>query len=254
MTTSQADVRRLPPLPHPLLIHSAVRFSDARRLPLLCLAPQLHATVTWFIEPPVFLDDLQVPSLDCTTQPRGCTIGRPSPRHLLPIVRIVPRLPVTSRRSPREHAAPGPWPAVRALVQDFLHRVVDRAAPTPLQWFLGAAPASSLLGAFNETLVVYERLEHPARLASDAACANDALTSIDAAALREHDAWLAAHADLVVGPPYVGSPYASSPYVGSPYTSAQHAGPSHALHTGWRDVRRALTQRRALRLGWQLAR
>lgn len=229
MTTSQADVRRLPPLPHPLLIHSAVRFSDARRLPLLCLAPQLHATVTWFIEPPVFLDDLQVPSLDCTTQPRGCTIGRPSPRHLLPIVRIVPRLPVTSRRSPREHAAPGPWPAVRALVQDFLHRVVDRAAPTPLQWFLGAAPASSLLGAFDEALVVYERLDDPARLASDAARANDALTSIDAAAMREHDAWLAAHADLVVGPP-------------------------HALHTGWRDVRRALTQRRALRLGWQLAR
>lgn len=243
MTTSLADVRRLPPLPHPLLIHSAVRFSDARRHPLLCLAPQLHATITWFIEPPVFLDDLQVPSLDCTAQPRGCTIGRQSARQharqQLPIVRIVPRLPVTSRREPRERAAPGPWPAVRALVQDFLHAVVDRAAPTPLQWFLGAAPASSLLGAFDEALVVYERLDDPDRLAADATRATDALTSIDAAAMREHDAWLAAHADLVVGPSHA---------------NPRNAGSSQTIDTSWREVRRALTQRRALRLGWQLAR
>lgn len=230
MTTSLADVRRMPPPSHPLLIHSAVRFSDARRAPLLCLAPLWQPTIIWFIEPPVFLDDLQVPSLDCTPQPCGGTVGR----QLLPIVRIVPRLPVTARRGPRERAAPGPWPAVRGLVRDLLCSVDDRAAPSPLQWFLGAAPASCLLGAFDEVLVVYERLDDPAQLGNDIARATDALASIDAAAMREHDAWLAAHADLTVGPRVAGAP--------------------HARADGWRDVRRALTQRRVLRLGWQLAR
>jgi hypothetical protein len=165
MTTPLADV----PSADSLLVFSHLRWGAHWQRPQqLCARLARHREVL-FVEPPRFLDDLARPRIEQSVSYPG-------------IHRLVTKLPVEYRLHERVTEV-----TVRTLLIDLLGpfgAFADRLA-APILWFFTPMPAPTMIGAFDERLIVYDPMP------------TSAVHAIDPVAFHEREALLLRHANLV---------------------------------------------------------
>jgi glycosyltransferase involved in cell wall biosynthesis len=139
VTTSIADVISA----RPILVHSHLRWDFVWQRPQQLLSRLARSRDVLFIEEPLFLDDASRPALERTMPNPG-------------VHRVIPRLPASYRDS--EAAA---HLAVRALLLELVGPRGELAHrfEQPIQWFYSPMSAPSMLGAFNESAVVYDCMD-----------------------------------------------------------------------------------------------
>lgn len=142
VTTSIADISS----GFPILVHSHHRWDSVWQRPPLLFSRLATSHDILFVEEPQFLDDLRRPTFDCR---------EPQPN----VHRFVPRLPSSYRVNETVSLI-----AARTLLLELVGGSGDLAHrfDAPVQWFHSARPAPTMLGAFNECAVVYERVDDPA--------------------------------------------------------------------------------------------
>ena len=127
----------------PLIVHSHLRWDFVWQRPQQLMTRFAVRAPVFFLEEPVFADDIATPSLKVT----------------LPHVnlyRAVPQLPSRFRESYDDAAAATRMLARTALESSGALRAMFRA---PIQWFYTPMPAPIMLDAFNERGVVYDCMD-----------------------------------------------------------------------------------------------
>jgi glycosyltransferase involved in cell wall biosynthesis len=128
---------------HPLIVHSHLRWDFVWQRPQQLLSRLARTAPVLFIEEPIHLDDASANRLDLTV---------PSTN----VIRAVPRLTGDLR---------GNYDASIAVVRDLVSAELasggrlDGQFANPVQWFYTPMPAPAMLGAFNETGVVYDCMD-----------------------------------------------------------------------------------------------
>lgn len=143
MTTSIADVISA----RPILVHSHLRWDFVWQRPQQLFSRFARSRDVLFVEEPQFLDDALRPSLE-----------RSEP--IANLHRVIPRLPASYRDSETATHV-----AVRTLLLELIGATGDLAHrfEAPVQWFYTPMPAPSMIGAFNESAVVYDCMDELAQ-------------------------------------------------------------------------------------------
>ena len=131
------------PRAHPLIVHSHLRWDFVWQRPQQLLSRLARTAPVLFVEEPIHLDDISANDLELT---------RPYPN----VTRAIPRLTSSLRGNYDESIT-----AVRQLLLDGLApggRLGDDFA-NAVQWFYTPMPAPAMLGAFNESGVVYDCMD-----------------------------------------------------------------------------------------------
>ena len=131
----------------PILVHSHLRWDFVWQRPQQLFSRFARSRDVLFVEEPIFLDDAVRPSLDITNP-----VAR--------VFRAIPRLPGAYRDSEAAMHT-----AVRSLLLDALGNAGELAGrfDAPIQWFYTPMPAPTMIGAFNETAVVYDCMDELAQ-------------------------------------------------------------------------------------------
>lgn len=126
----------------PLIVHSHLRWDFVWQRPQHILTRLAADAPVFFLEEPIFLDDIGEGGIEVT---------QPSPN----VYRAVPRLP-GSFRSDYDAAIA----EVRSLALATLGRgELASRFEAPVQWFYTPMPAPAMLGAFHEVGVVYDCMD-----------------------------------------------------------------------------------------------
>jgi glycosyltransferase involved in cell wall biosynthesis len=126
----------------PLIVHSHLRWDFVWQRPQHILTRLAAHAPVFFLEEPIFLDDVAEGHLDIT---------EPSPN----VYRAVPRLPGALRGSYDASIA-----EVRSIALATLGRgEMAKRFASPVQWFYTPMPAPAMLGAFDEVGVVYDCMD-----------------------------------------------------------------------------------------------
>jgi glycosyltransferase involved in cell wall biosynthesis len=143
VTTSIADVIS----GRPILVHSHLRWDFVWQRPQQLFSRFACSRDVLFVEEPQYLDDLLRPVLDRT---------EPQPN----IHRVIPRLPSSYRDSETASLV-----AIRTLLLELTGATGELAHrfEAPVQWFYTPMPAPTMLGAFNESAVVYDCMDELAQ-------------------------------------------------------------------------------------------
>lgn len=143
VTTFNADVISA----RPILVHSHLRWDFVWQRPQQLLSRFARTRDVMFVEEPLYLADVVRPSLDLT---------RPTPG----VHRIVPRLPASYRESEAATHL-----AIRSLLVELMGPggELARRFDDCIQWFYTPMPAPAMIGAFNESAVVYDCMDELAQ-------------------------------------------------------------------------------------------
>lgn len=147
-TRATGSVRRAVPL----IVHSHLRWDFVWQRPQQLLTRFAKLAPVFFLEEPVFVDDLAEGVLDVTMPYEN-------------IYRAVPRLPAAAREGDYDTAVA----QVRTLALAALgaksakHGIPANAFSGAVQWFYTPMPAPAMLGAFNEAGVVYDCMDELAQ-------------------------------------------------------------------------------------------
>ena len=131
----------------PIIVHSHLRWDFVWQRPQQLFSRFARTREVLFVEEPIFLDDSSRPALELTT---------PTPR----ITRAIPRLPSSYRDSESViHTA------VRTLLLEALGAggALFGRFDQPIQWFYTPMPAPTMIGAFDESAVVYDCMDELAQ-------------------------------------------------------------------------------------------
>lgn len=143
-----ASVRRAVPL----IVHSHLRWDFVWQRPQQLLTRFAKQAPVFFLEEPVFVDDLAEGVLDVTMPHQN-------------VYRAVPRLPTAARAGDYDTAvAQVRTLALAALgAQSARHGIPANAFSGAVQWFYTPMPAPAMLGAFHESGVVYDCMDELAQ-------------------------------------------------------------------------------------------
>lgn len=147
-TARAASVRRAVPL----IVHSHLRWDFVWQRPQQLLTRFAKQAPVFFLEEPVFADDLAEGVLDITMPHAN-------------VYRAVPRLPAAARAGDYDTAAA----LVRTLALAALNGKNAQSVIPPntfadaVQWFYTPMPAPAMLGAFHEAGVVYDCMDELAQ-------------------------------------------------------------------------------------------
>ena len=143
VTTSIADVISA----RPILVHSHLRWDFVWQRPQQLFSRFARSRDVLFVEEPYFLDDVLRPSLERTMPHPG-------------IQRVIPRLPASYRESETATQV-----AVRTMLLELIGPTGELAHrfDAPIQWFYTPMPAPAMLGAFNDSAVVYDCMDELAQ-------------------------------------------------------------------------------------------
>src|SRR2546423_2549922 len=143
----------LMPVDRPLIVHSHLRWDFVWQRPQQIVSRLAEHRPVLFVEEPVFLDDIKQPHL-------------PIEIPYANVFRAIPRLPGKMREDCERGTA-----EIRSLIQQVISAEgqLKGLFNNPVQWFYSPFTAPAMLGAFNETAVVYDcmdelaqfRYEHP---------------------------------------------------------------------------------------------
>ena len=131
----------------PIIVHSHLRWDFVWQRPQQLFSRFAKTRDVLFVEEPIFLDDALKPALD---------FSNPLPR----ITRAIPRLPSSFRESES---------VIHTAVRTLLLEALGNAGPLagrfeePIQWFYTPMPAPTMIGAFNESAVVYDCMDELAQ-------------------------------------------------------------------------------------------
>ncbi len=136
----------------PLIVHSHLRWDFVWQRPQQLLTRFAKQAPVFFLEEPVFVDDLAEGVLD-VTMPH------------LNVYRAVPKLPAAARADDYDTAvAKVRTLALAALgAQSASHGITANAFNGAVQWFYTPMPAPAMLGAFHESGVVYDCMDELAQ-------------------------------------------------------------------------------------------
>ncbi|HEX2723431.1 MAG TPA: glycosyltransferase [Gemmatimonadaceae bacterium] len=144
---SEIDRRELSTRDHPLVVHSHLRWDFVWQRPQQLLSRLARTAPVLFVEEPVHLDDVSTNRLELTM---------PSTN----VIRAVPRLTGVLR---------GDYDASIAAVRDLVLGEISSAGSLDglfkdaVQWFYTPMPAPAMLGAINESGVVYDCMDELAQ-------------------------------------------------------------------------------------------
>lgn len=127
----------------PLIVHSHLRWDFVWQRPQHILTRMAQHAPVFFLEEPMFFDDVSDGSIDVT---------QPSPN----VYRAIPRLPMSLRDDYDAAIA-----RVRTLALATLAQAdgIGARFEHPVQWFYTPMPAPAMLGAFHEAGVVYDCMD-----------------------------------------------------------------------------------------------
>jgi hypothetical protein len=131
----------------PIIVHSHLRWDFVWQRPQQLFSRFARTREVLFVEEPIFLDDASRPALELTTP-------------LARITRAIPRLPASYRESETViHTA------VRTLLLEALATggALSGRFEQPIQWFYTPMPAPTMIGAFDESAVVYDCMDELAQ-------------------------------------------------------------------------------------------
>jgi glycosyltransferase involved in cell wall biosynthesis len=147
-SSTNSDGRALlAPKDQPIVVHSHLRWDFVWQRPQQILSRLAVNAPVLFIEEPIFLDDISVPRLDISVP-------------FANVFRTVPVLPGAMRDDQDDAVS-----LVRSLAQSAIasdQRLKGRFAK-PVQWFYSPATAPFMLGAFNESAIVYDCMDELAQ-------------------------------------------------------------------------------------------
>ena len=128
------------------IVHSHLRWDFVWQRPQQLLSRIAASNAVLFVEEPVRLDDIVVPSLSLTTPHSGIT-------------RAVPQLPATMECSYDDAAV---------IVRRMIESLIASPEMSPrferiVQWFYTPMPAPEMLGAFGEEAVIYDCMDELAQ-------------------------------------------------------------------------------------------
>ncbi|MES2522503.1 MAG: glycosyltransferase [Gemmatimonadota bacterium] len=131
----------------PILVHSHLRWDFVWQRPQQLFSRFARSRDVLFVEEPIFLDDALRPTLEITNP-----IAR--------VHRAIPRLPGAYRDSEAAMHM-----AVRSLILEAIGSAGELAGrfDAPIQWFYTPMPAPTMIGAFNESAVVYDCMDELAQ-------------------------------------------------------------------------------------------
>ncbi len=131
----------------PIVVHSHLRWDFVWQRPQQLFSRFAQSRDVLFLEEPIFLDDAVRPSLEITNP-----VAR--------VHRAIPRLPGAYRESEAAMHM-----AVRSLVLAAIAPTGELAGrfDAPIQWFYTPMPAPTMIGAFNESAVVYDCMDELAQ-------------------------------------------------------------------------------------------
>ena len=143
--TSTDGLGILAPRGRPIIVHCHLRWDFVWQRPQQVLSRMASQAPVFFIEEPVYLDDLATARLEITVP-------------FANVFRAVPRLPGAMRNDPDGSVA-----VVRTLTQEAIAGNLTGLFANPVQWFYSPATAPAMLGAFNEIAVVYDCMDELAK-------------------------------------------------------------------------------------------
>lgn len=143
MATLSADLN----VGRSIVVHSHLRWDFVWQRPQQLFSRFATTRDVLFVEEPMFLDDAVRPTFDITNP-----IAR--------VFRAVPKLPSAYRDSEAAMHT-----AVRSLILDAVSTGGELAGrfDAPIQWFYTPMPAPTMIGAFNESAVVYDCMDELAQ-------------------------------------------------------------------------------------------
>jgi glycosyltransferase involved in cell wall biosynthesis len=131
----------------PIIVHSHLRWDFVWQRPQQLFSRFARTREVLFVEEPIFLDDANRPALELLTPMENIT-------------RAIPRLPSSYRDSESViHTA------VRTLLLENLATggALFGRFEHPVQWFYTPMPAPTMIGAFDESAVVYDCMDELAQ-------------------------------------------------------------------------------------------
>jgi glycosyltransferase involved in cell wall biosynthesis len=130
-----------------MLVHSHLRWDFVWQRPQQLFSRFAQSRDVLFIEEPLYLDDVVRPALE---------LSNPEAR----IHRVIPRLPASYHESEAATHL-----AIRSLLLELIGPTGELAHrfESPIQWFYTPMPAPSMIGAFNESAVVYDCMDELAQ-------------------------------------------------------------------------------------------
>ena len=135
------------PVDRPLIVHSHLRWDFVWQRPQQILSRLAEHRPVLYVEEPVFLDDIMHPALEISIPHAN-------------VFRAIPKLPGRLSEDYERGTA-----EVRALIQEVISPSgeLKRLFDNPVQWFYSPFAAPAMLGAFNETAVVYDCMDELAQ-------------------------------------------------------------------------------------------
>ncbi|MFL5630070.1 MAG: glycosyltransferase [Gemmatimonadaceae bacterium] len=135
------------PIDRPLIVHSHLRWDFVWQRPQQILSRLAEHRPVLFVEEPLFQDDIAQPRLRIEVPHAN-------------VFRAIPQLPGKMRDDCERGTA-----EVRTLIQDVISAdgQLKGLFNNPIQWFYSPFTAPAMLGAFNETAVVYDCMDELAQ-------------------------------------------------------------------------------------------